>query len=278
MPRVSQNAQGGSDKREESRLQRVSEEIARRAEVLAKAHEVLQREVVTGRSLVDGGRMSVDDLGALSRYVDRRIKADDKIQEEYSRPGHPFWKYKCAGEGIDCFNLRILCPGHQGGIRMGFVDTFSGCFCTKYLSHMLDFSSTPEETISFVEQAERIGHPFEIVFVPEGQETAVEQLQEKGLIENSRVILWMNVLIDDPPPEERKATVRSVRHINAIGSGDMSALYYPPNKSGAGVNLEGNLTGLDQLLDLARAGNLVEIEYEKERDRPPYKLIPKKSV
>lgn len=259
-------------------MQRVSEEIARRAEVLAKAHEVLQREVVTGRSLVDGGRMSVDDLGALSRYVDRRIKADNKIQEEYSRPDHPFWKYKCAGEGVDCFNLRILCPGESKLRLLGFVETFTGCFCTKYKSHMLDASPTPDQTVTLVEQANRIGHPYEIVFIPEGQEEAVEKIQEKKLIDNSRMILWMNPLIDEPPIEERKEAVRRDGKINALDSGDMGALYFPPTEADFGVDLAGSLTGLDLWLDLARAGNLVEIEYEKERDRPPYKLIPRKSV
>jgi hypothetical protein len=258
---------------EKSRLDRNSAEIIRRASVLAVEHQRLDLELETFRVSADAGLQRSDDLKALQDYVARRKAADLRIHNGYSDPGHPYWGYKCAEYGIETFNRRILCPSSR---MLGFVEAYSGCFCTKYKTHMLDGWSKPEELVSLVEHAQRIGYPYEVVFVLEGQEAAVERLKATGVVKEPRIILWMNPMLDDPPREERKEAVKARLGINAIGSDDMGALFFTPNESGGSVDLPNSLTGLDMWMDLVRKDNIVRIKYLEEMYRPPLKLIPTK--
>ena len=269
MPQSSRHEPVNFDTREQARLMRNSTEITRRALTNSVEHGRLKLEVETFKVAASGGLQRGEDLAALQGYVERRIQADDRIQSEYSNPAHPYWRYKCATYGTDSFNKRLLCPKQ---FFLLFNESFSGCFCTKYKTHMLDAFNTPEEAAALVEQAHRIGHPYELVFIPEGQEGAVEKLQATGLVKNPKIVLWMDPRIKNPPVEERKDLFRGQMGVNAIGMDDMAALYYPPIKSNVGVDLAGSLTGLDMWTDLVRANNLVKIDYQERMYRPPYRL------
>ncbi len=212
-----------------------------------------------------GGPMTNTDYIELSNVVKRLEKADQKIQREYDDTGHPFWGYKAAQAGIKTFNKRIMVPEK---FAILFLEAYTGCFCTKYKTHMLSGWKEPEKLVARVEQAKRIGHPYEMVFVPEGQEEAVDALRKSKAIHPARIVMWLNPFTQEPPLEERKEKCRK-QGINAMGSSDMGALFYTPKKED-GVDLAGQLTGLDQWMDRVLKNRLVKIDYKKEMYRPPY--------
>jgi hypothetical protein len=268
----SQRPPDGVNEAGEPRLRKVTEEIARRVKAVSDEHRRLDLEVQVHKTGLGGLQPSGADQAALESYVESKKKADLRIQAEYSDPSHPYWEYKCAEYGNASFNRRVLCPAPFLGI---FAESYSGCFCTKNKTYMLEGWNSPDELAAQAAQARRIGHPFELVFVPEGREAAVEALKSKGLIKNPRIIMWLNPHNPDPPPETRKETYRNAWGINALDSNDLGALYYPPTKTPTGVDLRGSLTGLDTWTDMILADNLVKIGYEEEKYRPPYRITAK---
>jgi len=252
---------------EKARLHRNSREIKRRAGLILERSSKLQREVEYQKAINGEGRLDSDDISTLEKYVERKTRADVQIQKGYSNPAHPYWRFKCATHGTNSFNKRVLVPG--GFIGLGFHETFSGCFCTKYKTHMLDFYDKPKEVVDCVEQANQIGHDFELVFIRESEKGLVERLVKTGGIKKSQVVLWMGV-DEEGQIEARKDLIRSRLSVNALCSGDLVTLFYPPDNS----DLDDSLTGLDLWMDEVLRGNLVEIEYLDKMYGLPYRLTP----
>ncbi len=242
--------------------QRNSQEIAKRLIALSEKHKKLRLEV---QVLKESPTSDVEDITVLEKYVDKVIREDGKIQEEYSNPLHPYWEYKCAQYGIDTFNLRLLCPEQ---FLPFFTETYLGCFCTKYKTYMLDVWNNSKEITTFIEQANRIGHPFELVFVPEGQEDIVEQISK--VIQKPKIVIWINSFIQNPSTEERKDFFRNKMRVNALGREDLRALYFPPQRE---AGLRDSLTGFDMWMDLVCTNNLVKINYQDERYYPSYRFV-----
>jgi hypothetical protein len=245
-------------------------EIERRAKDLEASHQKLRLEVQT-RGVSSGGiGLNEPDLASLRDFVERRIAADKKIFEGFSNPAHQYWEYKCSTYGAGCFNKRLLVPNRISGL---FPDAFSGCFCTKYKTHMIEGFNQPNDLSTLLSQSKRIGHPFELVFIMEGQEGIVKEMRDRDLLKDTRIVVMMNPFVKEPPTEGRKESIRRINGVNAIDINDLGALFLPPVKFEKRTGLRESLTGQDMWLDLVCAGKIVRIDYKDKIYQPPYKLI-----
>jgi hypothetical protein len=262
---VQQSVRPQDDSRE-SRLLANRAEIGRRALELEAAHQRLRLEVETKGVSLGGVGLDEADFAALKGYVERKIAADRKIAEGFSDPAHPYWEYKCATYGAGSFNKRLIVPER---IYELFPDAFSGCFCTRHKTHMIDGFKEPGDLASKLSQARRIGHPYELAFILEGQEGALKGLRDADILKDTRVVVWMIPIISEPPAEARKESIRRDYGVNALDSSDLGALFMPPEK---GAGLRQSLTGQDMWLEQVFSGKTVRIDYEEKRYQPPYRL------